>query len=71
MEALEFDVAEDFDASGIPLRSIKLKSNLLVVAVIRENTVIYPNGETTLNIGDSVIVMTTNDHLCNLGDILA
>lgn len=70
VEALEFDVAEDFDATGIPLRAIKLKSNLLVVAVIRENAVIYPNGETTLNVGDSVIVMTTNEHLCDLGDIL-
>ena len=71
VEALEFDVAEDFDSTGIPLRSIRLKSNLLVVAVIRENAVIYPNGETTLNVGDSVIVMTTNEHLCDLGDILA
>ncbi len=71
VEALEFDVAEDFGAVGIPLRSIKLKSNLLVVALIREGSVIYPNGETTLNVGDSVIVMTTNEHLCDLGDILA
>ena len=70
VEALEFDVAEDFDAIGVPLRSIKLKGNLLIAAVIRENSVIYPNGETTLSVGDSVIVMTTNEHLCDLGDIL-
>ena len=71
VEALEFDVAADFEAIGVPLRSLKLKNNLIIAAVIRESTIIYPNGETTLNVGDSVIVMTTNEHLCDLGDILA
>ena len=70
VEALEFDVAEDFKHIGIPLRSINWKKNLLIAAVIRENNVIYPHGNTTLEIGDSVIVMTTNTHLCDLEDTL-
>ena len=70
VEALEFDVAEDFRHIGIPLRSINWKKNLLIAAVIRENNVIYPHGNTTLEIGDSVIVMTTNTHLCDLEDTL-
>lgn len=71
VEALEFDVAEDFDAIGIPLRDVKWKKNLLIAAVIREGTVIYPHGNTVLELGDSVIVMTTIEHLCDLGDTLA
>lgn len=71
VEALEFDVAEDFDCVGVPLRDVKWKKNLLIAAVIRENTVIYPHGNTTLEVGDSVIVMTTQEHLCDLGDTLA
>lgn len=70
VEALEFDVAEDFDALGMPLRQVKLKKNLIIAALIRENSVIYPNGETALLAGDSVIVMTTNENLCDLDDIL-
>ena len=70
VEALEFNVAEDFDAIGTPLRSIKLKKNTLIVAIIRDGEVIYPGGETTLNVGDTAIVMTTNERLCDLGDIL-
>ena len=70
VEALEFDVAEDFDALGLPLRQVKLKKNLIIAALIRENSVIYPNGETALLAGDSVIVMTTNENLCDLDDIL-
>ncbi len=71
VEALEFDVAEDFDCLYMPLRSVKLKKNLIIAALIRENNVIYPNGETVLEPGDSVIVMTTNEQLCDLDDILA
>ncbi len=71
IEALEFDVAEDFDALGIPLRQVKLKKNLLIAALIRENDVIYPNGETALSAKDSVIIMTTDENLCSLNDILA
>jgi trk system potassium uptake protein TrkA len=70
VEALEFDVAEDFEFTNTPLRSIKLKKNLLIAAIIRENEVIYPGGETTLQVGDSVIVMTTIQRLYDLGDII-
>jgi len=69
VEALEFDVAGDFDYTGIPLRQIKLKKNVLIAAIMREGNVIYPGGDTALNVGDSVIVMTTNEHTCDLGDI--
>lgn len=70
VEALEFDVAEDFSALNIPLREVKLKKNLILAALIRGNSVIYPNGETRLMHGDSVIVMTTHENLCDLDDIL-
>ncbi len=71
VEALEFDVERDFDALGQPLRSVKLKKDLIIAALIRGNSIIYPNGETVLMSGDSVIVMTTNENLCDLDDILA
>lgn len=71
VEALEFSVEDDFSCLSIPLRSVKLKKNLIIAALIRENNVIYPNGETTLESGDSVIVMTTHEQLCDLDDILA
>ena len=71
VEALEFDVAEDFNAIGKPLKDIKWKKNLLIAAVIRDGAVIYANGSTTLELGDSVIIVTTNPQLCDLEDTLA
>lgn len=72
VEALEFDVADDFKYVGVPLRALnsKLKKNLLLTAIIREGAVIYPHGDTTLEVGDSVVVMTTNAQLYSLGDII-
>ncbi len=71
VEALEFDVAEDFSMLSTPLRDIKLKKNLLLAAIIRGGNVIYPHGQTTLEVGDSVIVVTSNNRLYNLNNILA
>ena len=71
VEALEFDVAEDFPHIGITLKDIKWKNNLLIAAVIRDGNVIYAHGSTTLEIGDSVIITTTNEKLYDLGDALA
>lgn len=71
VEALEFDVAEDFEGLSIPLRDIKLKRNLLIAAIIRGGQVIYPNGQSTIEIGDSVIVVAASNRLSNLNNILA
>ena len=70
VEALEFDVGEDFPEIGVPLKEIKLKKNLLLAAIIRNSNVIYPHGQTMLEAGDSVIVVTTNQHMNVLEDIL-
>lgn len=71
VEAIEFEVAEDFEATSTPLKDVKWKKNILIAAVIREGSVIYANGSTTLEVGDSVIIMTTNKQLCDLQDTLA
>ena len=73
VEALEFDVADDFEFTGIALRDLnpKLKKNILIGAIIREGAVIYPHGNTTLEFGDRVVVITKVTNLCDLGDIIA
>ena len=73
VEALEFEVAKDFKFTGVPLRELnaRFKKDLLLAAIIRDGNVIYPHGDTTLEVGDSVVVMTTNAKLYALGDIIA
>ena len=73
VEALEFDVADDFEYTGIALRDLnpKLRSNILIAAIIREGVVIYPHGNTTLEFGDKVVIITKISNLRDLGDIIA
>lgn len=70
VEALEFIAKDDKDITGIELKDLRLKPNTLIAAIIREGQVIYPSGTDIIEVNDSVIVVTTNQFLDDLSDIL-
>ena len=70
VEALEFKVTEKSPVVGIPLKNLQTKSELLVATLIRGNKIIIPGGNDSIEIGDNVIIVTTNKHLMDLKDIL-
>ena len=69
VEALEFKVHEKSPVVGIPLKNMKTKSGVLVATIIRGNRIIIPGGNDTIEIGDSVIIVTMTK-LMDLKDIL-
>ncbi len=69
-EALEFRVKSNSKLVGIPLSKLELKENILLSCVNRKNKIIIPNGQLSLQIGDTVIVVTTITGLDDLNDIL-
>ena len=69
VEALEFKVREKSPVVGIPLKEMKTKSGILVATIIRGNRIIIPGGNDTIEIGDSVIIVTMKK-LMDLKDIL-
>ena len=71
VEALEFVAKENSKILNKKLRDLKLKDNVLIGAIIRNNEVIIPSGEDMLMLNDSVIVVTTNSYLDDLSEILA
>ena len=71
VEAIEFYAAENFGAFGVPLKKLHLKPGILIGCIIRSNKVIFPHGDNTIELHDSVIVITTNQALLDLRDILA
>ncbi len=70
VEALEFRVRERFPLLGKPLVSLNLKSNLLIACINRKGKIIIPGGKDFIELGDTVIVVTTNTGLSDLNDIL-
>lgn len=68
-EAAEFIAAEDSLIVGKPLRELKLKPGNIIACVSSGQKVIIPDGNTVINPGDSVIVITNAAH-SSLGEIL-
>ena len=70
VEALEFYIREDGPAVGIPLANLKLKDNLLICCIVRGKQIITPSGKDTLELNDTVIVVTTHKCLQTISDII-
>lgn len=70
-EALEFRVAKAAAYCGKPLQELSLRDNLLIGCITRGNRIITPRGSDTIEVGDSVIVVTTHSGIATLDDIFA
>ena len=70
VEALEFKAKENNRLLNIPLKDIKLKDNILIASIIRNGETIIPNGNDMIMLDDNVVVVTTNQFLDDLNDIL-
>lgn len=70
IEALEFKIREKTRYTGIPLKDLNLKTNHLVACIVRNRRIIIPGGNDTLEVGDSVIVVTMKQGLEDLQDIM-
>jgi trk system potassium uptake protein TrkA len=57
----EVTLAETSPAGGKQVSELKLPRNCTIVAVLRDQNVIVPRGDTVLEIGDEVIVLSTSD----------
>ncbi len=70
VEALEFIIKAETAYTGIPLKKLELKANNIIACIARGRKIIIPNGEDTLQVGDSVIMITMTKQIRDLEDIL-
>lgn len=70
VEALEFNIGENAPGLGIPLRELNLKENLIICGINRGRRFILPDGDTAIQAGDRVIVVTGQKKLNDFKDIL-
>lgn len=69
-EAIEFRVEEKSPLTGVPLKDLALKKDLLISFLYRNGSVLIPDGQDTIEVGDTVMVVTTHTGLDNIQDIL-
>ena len=70
VEALEFLAKKQEKFYNKPLKSLEIKENCLIACIIRENEVIIPDGNSFIQLGDNVIVVTTHKDFEDLNDII-
>lgn len=70
VEAIEFRVSEESPVTGIALKDLSLKKNLLIACIVRQGATIIPSGLDDIEVGDTVIVVTTHTGFNDIQDIL-
>lgn len=71
VEALEFIVKQDTaKVTGVTLREMKLKPNVLIAGIIRDRKTIIPSGEDMILPDDRVVILAANQRLRDISDIL-
>ncbi len=70
-QALEFNIRSESDAIGVELMNLKLKRNVLLCCISRHGRILIPGGRDSVQLGDTVVVVTTNKGLNDFKDILA
>ena len=71
VEALEFLIKEDCPIVGVPLQELKLKENILVCSINHKGTILTPGGQSVIQVGDTVVIVTTSTGYHDIRDILA
>ena len=58
-EAMEFVVSKNSELTEKPLSELRMKKNTLIGAIARGNSMFIPDGSSRIEIGDTVVVVTT------------
>lgn len=71
VEAAEFRISENMPRLiGIPLKDLRIKKNILICSIVRGRQVIIPDGAATIELGDSVVVVSNEHRFSDIRDIL-
>ena len=58
VELIIFEIKKESHTVGMPLKDLKLKTNVIIASIFRNDNLIFPGGNDTIEIGDYVIIIT-------------
>lgn len=70
VEALEFVIKEETKYTNIALKDLKTKPNNLIACIGRKRQMIIPRGNDSIQVGDTVVVITKAKKVQDITDIL-
>ena len=70
VEFITFEINKNSRAIDISLKDLKIKKGTLIASILRDGKMIFPGGNDTIKINDSVMVVTTASSIEDFDDIL-
>jgi len=70
VEAIEFRINSDSDVTNVTLKDLQLKKDLLIAFINRNGSIIIPTGQDSIQVGDTVMIVTSHSGLSDIEDIL-
>lgn len=59
---MELDVATDCKLSNVPLCEMHLPTQVIIACIIRNGSMIIPNGNTCVKVGDRLIIVSPSEN---------
>ena len=66
---MEFTVSPNTRNLGVALKDLRLKPNILIAVLVRDQEIIIPEGSTAMQAGDRVIVISHSTDIQAFRDI--
>ena len=70
IQVVEFLVDEKSKVTDIKLKDLETKQHVLVACIVRSRKIIIPSGEDTIQVGDNVLIVTTDTNLQDINQIV-
>ena len=70
VEAIEFIVEENSKVSGVPIKDLKLKKDVLISFINHNGHIIIPTGNDEIEDSDTVMIVTKNTGFTGIDDIV-
>ncbi|MBQ6816143.1 MAG: Trk system potassium transporter TrkA [Clostridia bacterium] len=69
-EALEFIIKSENELTGVPIKTLKFKNNVLIAGIIRKRKPIIPSGDDVIMPGDHVVILAAGHRINDITDII-
>ncbi|MBQ8131917.1 MAG: Trk system potassium transporter TrkA [Bacilli bacterium] len=69
-ELIEFKVKDDFRKRDVLLKDLELKEGMIIGAILRDKSLIFPCGKDMIMEGDTIVVVNGQNKVLDINDIL-
>ncbi|MBQ4481910.1 MAG: Trk system potassium transporter TrkA [Lachnospiraceae bacterium] len=68
-KAMEYFIQKESNITNVPLSQLRLKNDLIICSITRNEKLIVPGGRDEIKVGDNVLILTSGEIYNNIEDI--